>query len=107
MSALIIGGAIRSQVVSTFQEDACQQISLTIAEKIEEGVTITPKLVDTTISGLIRASIINGKIDSEGNPTDYNGNAFEIVVAERAVTTSTSRSSLHPFRSHATWDIGG
>ena len=107
VSALVVGGTIRTQIVSASQEDACQQISLMIAEKIEEGATLTPELESSTISSLIRASVINGQIDTEGNPTDYNGNAFEVVVAEGAVTTSTSRSSLHPFSSHATWNIGG
>ncbi len=107
VSAVIVGGAIRTQIVSAFQEDACQQISLTIAEKIEEGDAVTPELVNDTVSSLIRASVINGQIDTEGNPTDYNGNAFQIAVAEGSVTTSTSRSSLHPFRSHATWKVGG
>jgi hypothetical protein len=100
-SAVIIVGAIRTQIVSAFQEDACQQISLMIAEKIDEGDALTPELVNDTVSSLIRASVINGQIDTEGNPTDYNGNAFQIVVAEGTVTTLTSRSSLHPFRSHA------
>ena len=107
MSAVIIVGVIRAQIVSAFQEDACRQISLMIAEKLDEGDALTPELVNDTVSSLIRASVINGQIDIEGNSTDYNGNAFQIVVVEGAVTTSTSRSSLHPFRSHATWKVGG
>jgi hypothetical protein len=91
VSAVIIVGAIRTQIVSAFQEDACQQISLMIAEKIDEGDALTPELVNDTVSSLIRASVINGQIDTEGNPTDYNGNAFQIVVAEGTVTTSTTR----------------
>ncbi|NNC89737.1 MAG: hypothetical protein HKN82_14875 [Akkermansiaceae bacterium] len=105
--AVIGAGAERAQIVSAFQDDACQQISIAVAEKIENGDAVTPELLNETVIFLIRASVINGQIDTEGNPRDYNGNAFEIVVAEGIVTTSTTRSALHPFRSRATWKVGG
>ena len=107
MSAVIGFGAIHISIESGLQEIACRDISRTIAAKIEDGHAVTPELVNDTISSLIRASVINGQIDTEGNPTDYNGNVFEVVVSEETVTTSTSRSLLHPFRSHATSKVGG
>ena len=77
-----------------------------VAEKIENGDAVTPEFLNEIVISLIRASVINGQIDTDGNPRDYNGNAFEIVVAEGIVTTSTRRSALHPFRSRGTWEVG-
>lgn len=102
VSLAIIGGAIHTSTESYLQEIACSEISRTIAAEIEKGHAVTPELVNDTISSLIRTSLIYGQIDSEGNPTDRNGNAFEVVIDGGNVTTSTSRSLLHPFRSHAT-----
>ena len=105
VSTVIIIGSIRKQIISAYQEDACQQINLMIAEKIKEGYELTPELEDDIISNLISASVINAQIDAEGNPSDYNGNAFKIVVEEGTVTTSTNRSLLHPFKSQVSWVV--
>jgi hypothetical protein len=100
-SALIMVCAIQVQLVSASQDDACQVISLSIAERIAKGDAVTPELVDETISRLIRASVINGRVDAEGKPADYNGREFLVDVGDGIVTTSTRRALLHPFESRA------
>ena len=105
---LLVAGAFfaaRVAVVSAFHDDACEVISIAVAGMLERGAAVSPETLNATVAGLIEASVINGRIDGDGNPTDYCGKPFEIVVADGSVTTSTRRSAFHPFESRATSNI--
>ncbi|MEM7015309.1 MAG: hypothetical protein AAF585_27950, partial [Verrucomicrobiota bacterium] len=96
---------IRAEIVSAFQDDACQQISIMVAEEVENGAVVTPQLLNETASRLIESSVIRGQIREDGAAVDVHGRPFEIVVEDQSVVTSTQRTIVHPFRSSASWKI--
>ena len=100
------GYAVRTSIITTFQEGSCHMISISVAEHIEAGEVVTQEMLDDTVTTLIRASVIAGRMDDAGNPTDYNGKPFDIQVTDDMVTTSTSRAVFHPFKAEASWEIG-
>lgn len=103
--ALLLGYSARVVTVHTFHDDACLVISQLVAAKIEKGEPVSDVELMTEIAGLIRASVIHGRVDSSGSPADLNGNAFLIRHTGQRVIVSTRLSFLQPIRSHAETDI--
>lgn len=96
----------RASILSAFQDDACRTIGLTLAGQIEAGAPVTPELVRSTITDLIRASVIHGSVDPSGAPSDLHGKPFQVTITPASVQVSTERSLQHPFRSQVTVPIG-
>jgi hypothetical protein len=89
-----------------YHGDACLVIAMFVANKIDEGQAVSEAELRNEIAGLIRASVIHGKIAADGGATDLNGHAFQIqhVVGDR-VAVRTRFSLLQPIRSHAEVDL--
>ncbi len=98
---LFFGYAARVVTVRAFHNDACLVISMLVANKIEKGEPVSEAAVKNEVAGLIHASVIHGRIASDGSPTDLNGNPFLIQHTTERVTASTKFSLLQPITSHA------
>jgi hypothetical protein len=102
---LLFGYVIRVVAVYAFHADACLVIGQSLAQKIEQGESVSGEELNTEIASLIRASVIHGRVNAGGNPTDMNGNAFLIQQTADRVSVSTRFSVLQPKRSHAEVEI--
>src|SRR5437763_1003925 len=102
---LLFGYVIRTVTAHAFHDDACLVIGLSVAGKIEKGEPVSDAELKTEIASLIRASVIHGRVNTDGNPTDLNGNPFLIQQTADRVSVSTRFSLLQPRRSHAEVEI--
>jgi len=95
------------QVASAYfyHGDACLVIAMLVADKIDEGQPISDTGLRKEIAGLIRASVIHGKVAADGGATDLNGHAFQIQRVGDRVAVRTRFSLLQPIRSHAEVDL--
>lgn len=102
---LLFGYLARVVTVYTFHADACLVIGRLVADKVEKGKPVSDAEVKTEIAELIRASVIHGRVNKDGSPTDLNGNAFLIQRTAERVTASTRFSLLQPMRSQVKVEI--
>jgi hypothetical protein len=104
-SVLALGYVVRVVVVHTYHDDACLVIAMLVADKIEKGEVTSEAVLRREIADLIRASVIHGRVDSDGRPTDLNGNPFLIQHTTERATASTRISVFQPICSRAEVDI--
>jgi len=97
----LFGYVAHALTVSTFHDDACLVIGMTVANKIEAGEAVSEDEVRSEIASLIRGSVIHGRVDTAGHPTDLNGNDFQIEQTSDRVIVSTEFSFLQPKSSRA------
>jgi hypothetical protein len=102
---VLSGYLIRVVVAHEFHDDACSVIAMSVANRLERGESVSDAELKTEIAVLIRASVIHGRVNSDGNPTDLNGNSFLIHQTADRVSVSTRCSVLQPKRSHAEIEI--
>jgi len=88
MSLIVIIGCAASGWFfynSAVNRDAAQSISLAIADQSDPQVN-----EDQIIAGLIRASVIHGKVDGSGRPRNVWGNDFEVTIHSTGDVTCNS-----------------
>lgn len=100
LCVLIVAYGVRVVAAYTYHDDACLVISMLVADRAEKGESVSDVDIGPEIARLIRASVIHGRVDGDGEPTDLNGNAFLIHESAERVTVSTRFSLLQPIRSH-------
>jgi hypothetical protein len=91
----------RAFIVYIDQEDTCEEIAMLVANKIESGKPIADDELRNEIAVEIKASVIHGRVDARGNPTDLNGNPFVIERASDRIKVSTQWCLLQPKRNWA------
>jgi len=99
------GYLIRVATVRVYHDDACLVIGMLVAARIEKGKSVSDADVRPEIANLIRASVIHGRVEKDGAPTDLNGNAFLIQQSADRVIVSTRFSLMQPKRSRAEVEI--
>jgi len=102
---LLFGYLAHAWSVCTFHNDSCLVIAMTVANKIEAGEGVSEDEVRSEIASLIHGSVIHGRVDRAGHPTDLNGNDFRIEQTSDRVIASTEFSFLQPKRSRAEVEV--
>jgi hypothetical protein len=78
-------------------DDACRVIAMAVARRTAENGALPDPEVQRLIGDLIRASVIHGRVDADGAPSDLNGSPFIIERGPNHVSVATERSVWQPF----------
>ncbi len=95
--AVFVLYAVRVAWVHVLHDDACHVIALEIAARKADNGAVSDREMRAMIAELINASVIRGRIDGDGSPTDLNGNSFAVCHDEKRVSVATRRSFWEPF----------
>ena|SRR5690349_12364022 len=102
---LIFGYVAHVLTAYTFHDDACLVIGRYVADSIERGEAVSEEEFRKEIATLIRASVIHGRVDGAGHPTDLNGNDFRLEETANRVIISTKFSFLQPIRNRVEVEV--
>ncbi len=77
--------------------DACSVIALEIANPLGHKGSVSDMETWSVIAGMIRASVIPGRIERDGSPVDLKGNPFVARCDGKQLSVSTRKSFWEPF----------
>jgi len=89
---------IRVAWLYAVHDDACRVIAMEIAARTADKGALPDQEVPILIRNLIRASVIHGRVDADGAPSDLNGSPFLIQREPNHVYVATEWSMWQPFR---------
>ena len=79
-------------------DDACRVLAMAIANRTADNETLPDHEIQIIIRDLISASVIHGRVDADGAPSDLNAHPFIIRREPKQVSVATEWSVWQPFR---------